>query len=196
MGLTMLIGAANSMGFIQLLAGPLEGISNLSVQVLAIQTTTMAAPLFVALLLLLKEGPELVSQGARLAQRRPHWLWRRWQQQARWLIPTAIGLVPYLLAPAMFAATLTKPELNTIAELRFLSGSLNPGILGLALIKTSLFVAMILWITLQQGWRARRLDLQAGAALSRAISFSIALVVGADLAWVLLLDPSVSGWVG
>ena len=63
-GLAMLAGASMSMGFIQLLAGPLEQVANLSVQVLALQTTAMAAPLVVSLLLLLREG-------------QPWWPWDR-----------------------------------------------------------------------------------------------------------------------
>ena len=194
-GLAMLAGASMSMGFIQLLAGPLEQVANLSMQVLAIQTTAMAAPLVVSLLLLLREGPALVALGSRLAQRPQAWLLRRWRQQAVRLIPTAVGLLPYLLAAAMVSATLTKPELNTLSELRFLVGNLNPQILVLALVKTSLFGGLILWITLQQGRRAQTLQLAASAALSRAISLSIALLLGLDLIWVLLLDPSVSGGV-
>ena len=45
-GLSLLTGSALSMGFIQLLAGPLEEMSTLSVQSLAVQISTMAAPLF------------------------------------------------------------------------------------------------------------------------------------------------------
>jgi hypothetical protein len=54
-GLTLLAGASMSMGFIQLLAGPLENAANPSVQVLAVQITAMAAPLVITLLL--QAGP-------------------------------------------------------------------------------------------------------------------------------------------
>ncbi|MBU6355020.1 MAG: hypothetical protein KGQ81_08670 [Cyanobacteria bacterium REEB498] len=192
-GLTLLAGAAMSMGFIQLLAGPLENVANLSVQVLAVQTTAMAAPLVITLLLLLREGPALVGLGTRLVHRQPRALVRRWRHQAVRLIPTAVALLPYLLAAAMVSATLTKPELSSLTELQFLAGNLSPGILVLSLLKTALFAGLVLWITLHQGRRARRLRLGGSAALSRAISLSIAVVLGLDLMWVLLLDPSVSG---
>ncbi len=192
-GLTLLAGASMSMGFIQLLAGPLENAATISVQVLAVQTTAMAAPLVITLLLLLRDGPELVALGTRLAQRPPGALLRRWRHQATRLVPAALALLPYLLASAMVSATLTKPELSSVTELQFLAGNLNPGILALTLVKTALFSGLVLWITLAQGCRAQRLQMAPTAALSRAISLSIAVVLGMDLVWVLLLDPNLSG---
>jgi len=194
-GLSLLTGAAVSMGFIQLLAGPLEAMSTLSVQVLAVQISALAAPLLISLLMVLRQGPQLVALGARLARRRSSWLLRLWLQQAPAVTLSAMGLVPYLLAAALVAATLTKPEVNTLAELTFLAGQLTPRILVLALLKTALFSALILGITLDQAARARRLDLPNIAALSKAISISIAVVVSLDLAWALAFDPSLSGVV-
>jgi hypothetical protein len=192
-GLTLLAGASMSMGFIQLLAGPLENAANLSVQVLAVQTTAMTAPLVITLLLLLRDGPALVALGTRLAQRPPGALLRRWRHQATRLVPTALALLPYLLGSSMVSATLTKPELSSLIELQFLAGNLNPAILALSLLKTALFAALVLGITLAQGRRCQRLGMEPTAALSRAISLSIAVVLGVDLVWVLLLDPNISG---
>ena len=192
-GLTLLAGAAMSMGFIQLLAAPLENSTNLSVQALALQTTTLAAPLVITLLLLLREGPALVALGMRLAHRPTGALWRRWHHEALRLVPTALALLPYLIAAAMVSATLTNPELNSAAALQVLAGNINPGILGLTLLKTALFAVLVLWITLDQGRRAQHRRMGSSAALSRAISLSIAVVLGMDLIWVLLFDPSLSG---
>ena len=194
-GLTLLTGSALSMGFIQLLAGPLEEMSTLSVQALAIQISALAAPLLVSLLIVLRQGPRLVALGARLARRPAPLLLRLWLQQAPAVSITAMGLVPYLLAAALVAAMLTKPQMNSLAELKFLAGNLTPSLLVLALLKTALFSALILGITLDQGARTRRQNLPAIAALSRAISVSIAVVLGLDLAWALALDPSLTGVV-
>ena len=194
-GLTLLTGSALSMGFIQLLAGPLEEMSTLSVQALAIQISALAAPLLVSLLMVLRQGPRLVALGARLARRPAPLLLRLWLQQAPAASITAMGLVPYLLAAALVAAMLTKPQMNSLAELEFLAGNLTPSLLVLALLKTALFSALILGITLDQGARTRRQNLPAIAALSRAISVSIAVVLGLDLAWALALDPSLTGVV-
>jgi hypothetical protein len=189
-GLSLLSGSVFSMGFIEILAGPLEQLASQSVQSLAVQTTTVSAPLVINLLLLLREGPLLVSLGARLA-RRPHiWLLRLWAQQAWGVILTAMGLVPYLLAAALVAATFTQPELDSLSALRSLVGDLDPLLLGVTLLKTGLFASVILWINLDQGARSRRRRLSNTAALSRAISLSIAVVLGLDLLLVLVRDPS------
>jgi hypothetical protein len=189
-GLSLLSGLVFSISFIEILAGPLEQLTSLNVQVLAVQTTTVSAPLVINLLLLLREGPLLVSLGSRLA-RRPHtWLLRLWLQQAPGVIITAVGLVPYLLAAALVAATFTQPELESLAELRSLTGQLNPLLLGFTLVKTGLFAAVILWINLDQGARSRRRRLSNTAALSRAISVSIAVVLALELVLMLIRDPS------
>jgi hypothetical protein len=194
-GLSLLSGSALSMGFIQLLAGPLEEMSTLSVQSLAVQISALASPLLISLLMVLRQGPRLVALGARLARRPASLLLRLWLQQAPAVSITAMGLVPYQLAAALMAAMLTKPQVNSLAELKVLAGNLTPSLLVLALLKTALFSALILGITLDQGARARRQNLPNIAALSRAISVSIAVVLGLDLAWALALDPSLSGVV-
>lgn len=195
-GLTLLAGAAISMGFIQLLAKPLEDVSNISVQVLAVQITTLAAPLIISLLLLLRAGAAMVELGTRLGSRPFHWLLALWRQQLLHLVFTATALVPYLLGAAMLTATLTRPEISSVAELRYLAGTLAPGLLALSLGKTALFAALILWISLDQGARASRLRLARTAALSRAISISISVILGLDITWALVMDPSLSAGLG
>jgi len=192
-GLSLLSGALISMGFIQLLAPALESVANVNVQVLAVLTTTLAAPLVISLLVLLREGPLLVRLGGKLARRPPRWLLRLWLQQVKGLTLACMGLVPYMLAAAMLAATLTRPEISSLAELQFLASNLNPPLLLLALFKTGLFASLVLWISLDQGARAGRQRLSGSAALSRAITVSMAVLLGVDLFWVLALAPNLSG---
>jgi hypothetical protein len=180
------------MGFIQLLAGPLEQVANVSVQVLSIRTTSLVAPVVISLLLLLRDGPLMIKLGARFARRRASWLRRIWRQQATGLICSALAQVPYMLAAALVAAMLTRPELDSLDELRFLVGNLDPLLLGVSLLKTALFAALTLWIALDQGARARRLGLAPTAGLSRAISVSLAVVLMLDLVWALLITPLIS----
>jgi len=191
-GLALLSGAAVSMGFIQLLAGPLEQVANLSVQVLSIRTTALVAPVLISLLLLLRDGPLMVKLGARFARRRSSWLRQVWRQQAGGLILGALAHLPYMLAAALVAAMLTRPELDSLDELRFLVGNLDPLLLGFSLMKTALFAGLTLWIALDQGARARRRGLPPTAGLSRAISVSLAVVLLLDLAWALLITPLIS----
>jgi hypothetical protein len=191
-GLALLAGAAVSMGFIQLLAGPLEQVAGLSVQVLSIRTTALVAPVLISLLLLLRDGPLMVKLGARFARRRASWLRQVWRQQAAGLIFGALAQVPYMLAAALVAAMLTRPELDSLDELRFLVGNLDPLLLGFSLLKTALFAGLTLWIALDQGARTRRLGLPPTAGLSRAISVSLAVVLMLDLIWALLITPLIS----
>jgi len=190
--LTLLAGAAVSMGFIQLLAGPLEQVANLSVQVLSIRTTALVAPVLISLLMLLRDGPLMVKLGARFARRRASWLRQVWRQQAAGLILGALAQVPYMLAAALVAAMLTRPELDSLDELRFLVGNLDPLLLGFSLLKTALFAGLTLWIALDQGARARRLELPQTAGLSRAISITLGVVLMLDLIWALLITPLIS----
>jgi len=191
-GLALLAGAAVSMGFIQLLAGPLEQVANLSVQVLSIRTTALVAPVLISLLMLLRDGPLMVKLGARFARRRASWLRQVWRQQAAGLILGALAQVPYMLAAALVAAMLTRPELDSLDELRFLVGNLDPLLLGFSLLKTALFAGLTLWIALDQGARARRLELPQTAGLSRAISITLGVVLMLDLIWALLITPLIS----
>lgn len=188
-GLAMLAGAAVSMGFIQLLAGSLEQVANVSVQVLSVRTTTLVAPVLISLLLLLRDGPLMIRLGARFARRRAHRLRLVWRQQAGGLIFSALAQLPYMLAAALMAAMLTRPELDSLDELRFLVGNLDPLLLGFSLLKTAVFAGLTLWIALDQGARARRRGLPPTAGLSRAISISLAVVLVLDLGWALLITP-------
>jgi hypothetical protein len=192
-GLAMLAGAAVSMGFIQLLAGSLEQVANVSVQVLSVRTTTLVAPVLISLLLLLRDGPLMIRLGARFARRRAHRLRRVWRQQAGGLIFSALAQLPYMLAAALMAAMLTRPELDSLDELRFLVGNLDPLLLGFSLLKTAVFAGLTLWIALDQGARARRRGLPPTAGLSRAISISLAVVLVLDLGWALLITPLIAG---
>jgi hypothetical protein len=189
----MLAGAAVSMGFIQLLAGSLEQVANVSVQVLSVRTTTLVAPVLISLLLLLRDGPLMIRLGARFARRRAHRLRLVWRQQAGGLIFSALAQLPYMLAAALMAAMLTRPELDSLDELRFLVGNLDPLLLGFSLLKTAVFAGLTLWIALDQGARARRRGLPPTAGLSRAISISLAVVLVLDLGWALLITPLIAG---
>jgi hypothetical protein len=194
-GLSLLVGASSSMGFIQLLAAPLEDLPTSSVQVLAVQTEAFLAPLLVSLLLLLRQAPLLVSLGARLSGRSQARRWRLWLREWWGLTITAMALVPYLMAGSLVAAMLTRPELNSLEELRYLVGNLNPAMLLVGLIKSALFAAVILWISLDQGARCWQGAPEESSSLSRTIGLSIAVVLTLDLAWVLVLEPTAGGGV-
>jgi hypothetical protein len=161
--------------------------------VLSVRTTTLVAPVLISLLLLLRDGPLMIRLGARFARRRAHRVRLVWRQQAGGLIFSALAQLPYMLAAALMAAMLTRPELDSLDELRFLVGNLDPLLLGFSLLKTAVFAGLTLWIALDQGARARRRGLPPTAGLSRAISISLAVVLVLDLGWALLITPLIAG---
>lgn len=177
-----------SMGLIQLLAEPLDQVATVDVQELSVQTTMLAAPLIISLLLLLRDGPRMVRQGARLAGQPPRWRRQLWLVLAWPVSLNMVALVPYVLAAALLAAMATRPELDSFSDLTLLLGSLNPRMLLVSLFKTAAFSLATLWIALQQGARAKRRGLPSTAGLSRAITITLAVVLGLDLIWVLTVD--------
>lgn len=191
-GLAALAGAAISMGLIQLLAEPLDQVSTVDVQELAVQTTMLAAPLLISLLLLLRDGPRMVRQGARLAHRQSRWRRQLWLEHAWPVSLNMVALVPYVLAAALLAAMATRPELDSISDLSLLLGSLNPRMLAVSVLKTAVFALVTLWIALLQGAHAERRGLPSTAALSRAISTTLAVVLALDVIWALTVDSIIS----
>jgi len=194
--LAALGGASICMGLIQLLAEPLDQVASIDVQDVAVQTTLLTAPLLISLLLLLREGPRMVRQGARLAGRHPRWRRQLWLQVAWPLSLNMIGLVPYVLAAAMLAAMATRPELDSISDLLLLLGGLNPRMLTFSLLKTVLFALATLWIALQQGARAELQGFSQTTGLSRAISMTLAVVLGLDLLWALTVESIINNLGG
>ena len=187
-GLAALAGAAMSMGLIQLLAEPLDQVATVDVQELSVQTTMLAAPLIISLLLLLRDGPRMVRQGARLSERPRRWRRQLWLDLAWPVSLNMVALVPYVLAAALLAAMATRPELDSFSDLTLLLGSLNPRMLLVSLLKTAVFSLTTLWIALQQGARAERRGLPSTAGLSRAITITLAVVLGLDVIWILTVD--------
>lgn len=212
-----LAGAALSLAIIQLLATPLEQLSGVNVQVLAVRSVLFLAPLLVSLLQLLQRGPLLLAPpepaaallgavsgavpggsaaggpGART------WgpAWRAWgpELMTELLVAAAAAAVvlPYVVAAAVVAAVFTRPELDTLHELRFLVGSLDPRALLTALLQAALFGALVSGLCLRQARRAgagsRGQSLSAAQLMSQTVSRGLVLLLAIDLAWILLLDP-------
>ena len=107
-----------------------------------------------------------------------------------------MALVPYVLAAAMLAAMATRPELDSISDLLLLLGGLNPRMLTFSLLKTVLFALATLWIALQQGARAELQGFSQTTGLSRAISMTLAVVLGLDLLWALTVESIINNLGG
>lgn len=187
-GTVVLAGAGLSLGFIQLLATPLQDVTALDVQVLAVRTTLYMAPLAVTVLQLLREGPLLIEEAsvvARLGGRG----WRlRLPRVLAMALSTAV-LVLYFQTAALVAAVVTKPEADAVGELRFLMGNLDPLLFVVTLIKAGLFGGIAALLCLRQGAWFRSHRKSEAQAMSEAIAVSTAALLAIDLVWVLAADP-------
>ena len=187
-GTVVLAGAGLSLGFIQLLATPLQDVTAVDVQVLAVRTALYLAPLAVTLLQLLREGPLLIEEAGvvtRLGMRG----WRLRLPRVLAMALSTLVLVLYFETAALVAAVVTKPEADAVGEMRFLMGNLDPVLFLVTLLKAWLFGAIAALLCLQQGAWFRRRRTSAARAMSEAIAVSTAALLAIDLVWVLAADP-------
>ena len=184
----MLAGAGLSLGFIQLLATPLQDVSALEVQVLAVRTTLFVAPLVVSVLQLLQQGPRLLEEAVLLRRlRRGAWPLRLASIGGMALCSAVLML--YFEAAALAAAVLTRPESDALAELRHLIGNINPLLLVILLTKGALCGAIAALLTLRQGWRARQRHSGLAWRMADAILGTLTTLLVLDLTLVVVLDP-------
>lgn len=187
-GTVVLAGAGLSLGFIQLLATPLQDVTALDVQVLAVRTTLYVAPLAVTLLQLLREGPLLIEDAgivSRLGRRG----WRLRLPRVLAMALSSLVLVLYFETAALVAAVITKPEADAVGELRFLMGNLDPLLFAVTLVKAALFGAIAALLCIRQGVWFRGRHASEARAMSEAIAISTAALLAIDLVWVLAADP-------
>lgn len=187
-GTVVLAGAGLSLGFIQLLATPLQDVTAVDVQVLAVRTSLYLAPLAVTLLQLLREGPLLIEEAGvvtRLGVRG----WRLRLPRVLAMALSTLVLVLYFETAALVAAVVTKPEADAVGEMRFLMGNLDPVLFGVTLLKAWLFGAIAALLCLQQGAGFRGRRTSEARAMSEAIVVTTAALLAIDLVWVLAADP-------
>lgn len=187
-GTAVLAGAGLSLGFIQLMATPLQDVTAVDVQVLAVRTSLYLAPLAVTLLQLMREGPLLLEDAAvvgRLGARG----WRLRLPRVLAMGLSTLVLVAYFQAAAVVAAVVTKPEADTLGEVRFLLGNLDPVVVLATLLKAGLFGAIAALLCLRQGRGLHRRRGGAARAMSAAIVWTTGALLAIDLVWVLAADP-------
>lgn len=183
----VLAGAGLAIGFIQLLATPLQDVSAVEVQVLAVRTTLFVAPLMVSMLQLLQQGPVLLEE-ATLAARLHQAGWRLWLSRMNGMALCSAVLMVYYQAASLMAAVLTQPETDALAELRHLCSNINP-LLLLLLFKGALFGAIAAGLTLQQGLRQRHSHHSPARRMADAVLLSITTLLIIDLTLVVVMDP-------
>jgi Mn2+/Fe2+ NRAMP family transporter len=98
-------------------------------------------------------------------------------------------LMLYFQASALFAAVLTRPEADAVAELRHLCGTINPVLLLVLLLKAALFGAIAAGLTLQQGLRELRQQRNPARRMADSVLISVTVLLIIDLGLVVVLDP-------
>lgn len=179
-GLMLLAGAVISLGFLELLRSPLQQLSTQAIQLLTLRTMVFAAPLVVNLLLLLHIGPDLLSAGQAPAA------W--WQGGGRALLAGAFqGLVLtlYFLAAVLVVTVLSFAPIAPLRELAALSGSLEPGMFALSLLKGAAYGAAVVALCLRQRQRPR----EGARRMAHTILQATALLAGLDLFMAISFDP-------
>jgi hypothetical protein len=117
-------GIVVCLGFIELLRSPLQQLSRVTIELLAVRALLFLGPLLVSLLLLLRDGPLL------LGERRSPGGWGP-ELLASGLL--SVVLLLYYMAAVIITASLTLNQGDVVAEVGFLIGQLEPARFAAAL---------------------------------------------------------------
>ncbi|MEA5442727.1 hypothetical protein [Cyanobium gracile] len=173
-------GVVVCLGFIELLRSPLQQLSRVTVELLAVRALLFLGPLLVSLLLLLRDGPLL------LAERRSRGGWGA-ELVASGLL--SVVLLLYFMAAVIITASLTLNQGDVVAEVAFLIGQLEPARFAAALVRAGLYGAITAAICLQQARRATSGAMAMASRMSRSFLLGLGLLVFLDLLWTIAVDP-------
>jgi hypothetical protein len=173
-------GVVVCLGFIELLRSPLQQLSRVTVELLAVRALLFLGPLLVSLLLMLREGPHL------LGERRSPGGWGP-ELIASGLL--SVVLLLYFMAAVIITASLTLNQGDVVAEVAFLIGQLEPARFAAALARASLYGAITAAICLQQARRASSGATAMASRMSRSFLLGLGLLVCLDLLWTITVDP-------
>ncbi|MCP9835368.1 MULTISPECIES: hypothetical protein [unclassified Cyanobium] len=173
-------GVVVCLGFIELLRSPLQQLSRLTVELLAVRTLLFLGPLLVSLLLLLRDGPRL------LGERRSPGSWGP-ELLASGLL--SIVLLLYYMAAVILTASLTLNQGDVVAEVGFLVGQLEPARFAATLARAGLYGAITAAICLQQGRRSSAGAMAMASRLSRSFLLGLGMLFCIDLLWTIVVDP-------
>jgi hypothetical protein len=174
------LGVVVCLGFIELLRSPLQQLSRLTIELLAVRALLFLAPLLVSLLLLLRDGPLL------LHDRRPPGSWGP-DLLASGLL--SVVLLLYFMAAVIITASLTLNQGDVVGEVGFLIGQLEPARFAAALFRAAAYGGICAAICLHQA-RRRSTDAAGMAArMARSLRLGIGVLVCLDLLWTIAVDP-------
>jgi hypothetical protein len=173
-------GIVVCLGFIELLRSPLQQLSRVTVELLAVRALLFLGPLLVSLLLMLREGPRL------LGERRSPGGWGP-ELLASGLL--SVVLLLYFMAAVIITASLTLNQGDVVAEVAFLIGQLEPARFAAALARAALYGAITAAICLQQAGRSSSGAMAMASRMSRSFLLGFGLLVCLDLLWTIVVDP-------
>jgi hypothetical protein len=173
-------GIVVCLGFIELLRSPLQQLSRVTVELLAVRALLFLGPLLVSLLLMLREGPRL------LGERRSPGGWGP-ELLASGLL--SVVLLLYYMAAVIITASLTLNQGDVVAEVAFLIGQLEPARFAAALARAALYGAITAAICLHQAGRSSSGAMAMASRMSRSFLLGFGLLVCLDLLWTIVVDP-------
>lgn len=173
-------GVVVCLGFIELLRSPLQQLSRLTIELLAVRALLFLAPLLVSLLLLLRDGPLL------LGDRRAPGSWGP-DLLASGLL--SVVLLLYFMAAVIITASLTLNQGDLVGEVGFLIGQLEPARFAAALARAGAYGGICAAICLHQTRRGSPDAVGMASRMARALRLGIGVMVCLDLLWTLAVDP-------
>ncbi|WP_323206072.1 hypothetical protein [Synechococcus sp. BA-132 BA5] len=173
-------GVVVCLGFIELLRSPLQQLSRITVELLAVRALLFLGPLLVSLLLLLRDGPLL------LGERRSPGSWGP-ELLASGLL--CMVLLLYYMAAVIVTASLTLNQGDVVGEVSFLISQLEPARFAASLARAGTYGAIAAAICLHQAPRSSTGAMAMASRLSRSVLLGIAVLFCLDLLWTLAVDP-------
>ncbi|WP_146134508.1 hypothetical protein [Aphanothece minutissima] len=173
-------GVVVCLGFIELLRSPLQQLSRVTIELLAVRALLFLAPLLVSLLLLLRDGPLL------LGGRRPPASWGP-DLLASGLL--SVVLLLYFMAAVIIIASLMLNQGDGVAEVGFLIGQLEPARFAAALARAAAYGGICAAICLQQARRSASGEVGMASGMARSLRLGIGVMVCLDVLWTIVVDP-------
>ncbi|KEF42053.1 MAG: hypothetical protein ER33_07995 [Cyanobium sp. CACIAM 14] len=178
--IVMGMGAVVCLGFIELLRSPLQQLSRVTIEVLAVRALLFMAPLLVSLLLLMRDGPLLLA-----GDPAP----RSWGPELLASGLLSMVLLLYFMAAVIVTAGLTLNQGDAVGELGFLIGQLEPARFAAALVKAGGYGAIAAALCLRQNRPAGAAPQAMASRMARTILMGIAVLFCLDLLWTIAIDP-------
>ncbi len=173
-------GMVVCLGFIELLRSPLQQLSRLTIELLAVRALLFLAPLLVSLLLLLRDGPML------LVDRRPPVSWGPDVLASALL---SVVLLLYFMAAVIITASLTLNQGDVVGEVGFLIGQLEPARFAAAVARAGAYGGICAAVCLHQARRGSTSAVGMASRMARSLRLGIGVMVCLDLLWTIAVDP-------